>query len=727
MDNLIGKELFHNGDFEKGDEGWETVNLCLKKDTRDAYFEIVTKPQFNHNITESDTLISGKYAHFRTGNIHTWLTLKDGINLPAGEYTLTFAVKSYSTHFMFGIYSTKEVGCDDRFVPAASGSMLIDDVNESWKDINDFVENNGKYQKQWKEETLPVYATVKYCFTLGKETTIFPAIRGRSEAAVNSTEDVGIQSLYIDSLSLKCLKHYEERINSIEEYKASFILDKPVHNKNYAGLSAVFPCFWFLKDDTLEKPYTDAQLQISINKFLNMGIDIVRCVAFEPSYAWDSEKHCWDWNSDWMSGFYKYCDLMQKNGIEVVLNTAEGLTNPISQLGRENPIYYLAIKNNPNSFENYDSKNKTNEQMLAFHTELANWVELFAKEVINVRGYTNIKYWMEGTEVNNSSKEDIKFYQWMGWAKSVHQGFKNAGMRDKIKIVGPATAFDFNFSDTMSSTWKWLKWCVEDYEEVIDIYAAHAYGFPYVMGDDISDKYVTFTESCLDITKKTLKPFWHDEFNVLTDFGIYEESAEHPMQATQIALGQLCTMLSGSSTTMLWYPVDIKWPNRNDTCFPSWIDGIHILGLDRSILSGNAVPRYGYYVYCMLGTAIKSGDTVYKAEFDDNNQLYTMLLKHIDDSYSIVTVNMSYQENQIVYDLKDINNLVFERLEYDPDEFELPEEKDVGIGVDEFAVPTLKNKIIVSDKQLKMEGNLLFDKIAPYNVVVYNQVTREKC
>ena len=77
--------------------------------------------------------------------------------------------------------------------------------------------------------------------------------------------------------------------------------------------------------------------------------------------------------------------------------------------------------------------------------------------------------------------------------------------------------------------------------------------------------------------------------------------------------------------------------------------------------------------------------------------------------------------------LKDINNLVFERLEYDPDEFELPEEKDVGIGVDEFAVPTLKNKIIVSDKQLKMEGNLLFDKIAPYNVVVYNQVTREKC
>lgn len=103
-----------------------------------------------------------------------------------------------------------------------------------------------------------------------------------------------------------------------------------------------------------------------------------------------------------------------------------------------------------------------------------------------------------------------------------------------------------------------------------------------------------------------------------------------------------------------------------------------------------------------------------------------MLIKHKDENYSIVTVSMSYKENSIIYDLADVNKLVFERLEYDPNEFKLPNEDDVGIGIDEFAVPSLKNKIIVSDKQLKMEGNLLFDKIAPYNVVVYNQVTKEE-
>lgn len=106
--------------------------------------------------------------------------------------------------------------------------------------------------------------------------------------------------------------------------------------------------------------------------------------------------------------------------------------------------------------------------------------------------------------------------------------------------------------------------------------------------------------------------------------------------------------------------------------------------------------------------------------------LQSMLIKHKDENYSIVTVSMSYKENSIIYDLADVNKLVFERLEYDPNEFKLPNEDDVGIGIDEFAVPSLKNKIIVSDKQLKMEGNLLFDKIAPYNVVVYNQVTKEE-
>lgn len=725
MNISVKCELLSNGNFKKAAEGWKTVNLSLRKNSRDAFFEVTDKLPKNSCFFDGSS--KGRYfGHFRAGDIYTWLTLEDGILLEPGEYEWRVSLECHSSHLMFGMYSSKEVGCDDRLIPILDGSYRKDNKSESWNNNDEFIVIKGKYQMQWDQKSLPAYNSICYKFSIKSPTKVFPAIRGRAEAATNSTEDVGIQSIYIEEMNLKCVEKYDNVFNEVSECRVNFDLNNPVHDKNYAGLSAVFPCFWFLKDATLEKPYTEEQIRISLNKFLNMGIKIVRCVAFEPSYAWDSNKKCWDWQSEWMQGFYKYCDIMKENEIDIVLNTAEGLTSPISQMNRENPIYYLALQNNKELFENYIPEERTPQQLKAFHDELSKWVADFANEVILKRKYSNIKYWMEGTEVNNSSTEDIKFHQWMGWANAVHKGFKMAKIRDKIKIVGPATVIDFNFPKTRNSTLKWLNWCVEDYEEVIDIYAAHNYGFPYVMEDDISNQYNDFTELCLNVTKKSNKLFWHDEFNVLTDFGVYRESAEHPKHGTQIALGLICTILAGSNTTMLWYPVDIKWPDRDITSFPSWEDGIHILGLDKSILSGSAVPRYGYYVYCMLGTAIKPGDTVYKAEFNENNQLYTMLIKHKDENYSIVTVSMSYQENSIIYDLADVNNLVFERLEYDPNKFKLPNEDDVGIGIDEFAVPTLKNKIIVSDKQLKMEGNLLFDKIAPYNVVVYNQVTKEE-
>lgn len=718
MDILNGKNLLPNNDFKNGAEGWEAVNLCLKSDARNAYFEVVSEAKFNHTVADAGDALKGSFAHFRTGNIHTWLTLSDGVLLPAGEYVWNFAVKSYSTHVMFGVYSTKEVGCDDRLIPAMPGSRLTENGSDGQQVTEAFAEIGGRYQKEWPDNEIPVYVTVEYRFALERETRVFPAIRGRSEAAVNSRDEVGIQSMYIGGLALKCLKLYNKKADDTRECLASFDFNNPTQ-ENYAGLSAIFPCFWFLKDDSLENPYTEEQLRISVNKLLNMGIKIVRCVAFEPSYAWDGERHLWDWESDWMRGFYKYCDIMRENDIDIILNTAEGITSPITQLGRENPIYFLAVNSDPELFKGFSAAEADNEQIAVFRSELSKWVAEFAREVIVKRGYTNIKYWMEGTEVNNSSNEDSKFNQWIGLVGAVHLGLKAAKMRDKVKIVGPATGFWRTFKGAKS--FNWLDWCAEDYSDLIDICASHTYGFPYVMGDDIAEQYDEFTRACVGVTAKAGKLFWHDEFNVLTDFGIYRESAEHPMHATQIALGQLRTMACGANTTMLWYPVDIKWPNRRDTCFPSWVNGVHILGLDKSILSGDPVPRYGYYVYCMLGGAIKAGDTVYAAEFSENKKLYTVLLKHTDGSLALVTVNMSNLENKVAYRLDTPNKLVFERLVYDPDKFELPQKGEVGIGVDEFEQPTPQNRLITKSSEIETDGSLLHDAVAPFNVVVYRQ------
>lgn len=727
MSNMINTELLINGDFEQGENGWQAVNLSLKDSTPDAIFEVVDKPQFDHIITEQDELIKGNYAVFRAGDIRTWLTLKSGIYLPAGEYVWSFAVKSYSTHIMFGMYSSDEVGCDDRLIVAEKGSSRVDTLGNSWNDTNDFVIVNGKYQMEWNKEQIPRYNTVLYRFILKRPTTVFPAIRGRAESSTVGGVPVGLQPLYIDGMSVKCIKEYETQLIQDKEYIAKFQMETPVHNGNYAGLSAIFPCFWFVPDKTMQRKYTEEEIRISTNKFLQMGFSIARCLSFEAAYCWDAENDRWDWDSPWMSGFYKYCDIMQENNIDVIINTVQNITSYKTHLGLKNPMCIVAKANNPKLFETFDEKNVTYEQRTAIAKEFGKWLVDFYNEVVVKRGYTCVRYFQPATEPNNGMEskplEVVRngFECWAINLKACHDALSDMGIRNKFKFIGPSVAY----AGVVDNPWtahQWLKWCVEEYDYAIDIYAAHRYGYPYVMGDDVSERYFEFTKSCLDITEKTGKLFWHDEYNVLTAVGAYRESAEQPKHATHIALGQICTMISGSNTTMLWYPVDIKWPNSDITRFPSWENGVHILGLDKSILNGDAVPRYGYYVYCMLGTAIKSGDTVYRAEFDANNQLYTVLLRHKDESYSIITVNMSFRENSIVYNLKDVNDRVFARLEYDPNSFELPKENEVGIGVDEFAVPSPENKIILPQKELKMEDNLLRDSIGPYNVVVYNEI-----
>ena len=52
--------------------------------------------------------------------------------------------------------------------------------------------------------------------------------------------------------------------------------DNTAEQKEYAGLMGVLPCFWFVPDKTMEDPYTEEELEISVKKFLQMGLSTVR-------------------------------------------------------------------------------------------------------------------------------------------------------------------------------------------------------------------------------------------------------------------------------------------------------------------------------------------------------------------------------------------------------------------------------------------------------------------
>ncbi len=485
--------------------------------------------------------------------------------------------------------------------------------------------------------------------------------------------------------------------------------DSKAEQTNYSGLMGVLPCYWFVPDTATNYQYSEEELEISVKKFLQMGVSVVRCLCLEPAYSWDAVNDKWDWNSDWISGFYKYCDIMQKNGIDVIINTAEGVTGYNSYLGLENPLYVLAKANNPGIFDSYNEKKVTAAQKEAIAKEYGKWLVDFYNEVVVKRGYTCVKYFEPATEPNNSTESqsmEVVREDYDNWAlnlKACHEAMAAAGIRDKMKFVGPSVVHATESTNPWTAK-QWIEWCLADCDYAIDIYAAHSYGYGASMTDDLKGNYDSLIQNCYDLVKSTGKPFWCDEFNVMTQIGKYQESAEDANHGTQVALGYVYQMLKGISGTCAWYLTDIKWPNSNATTMPSWIEGIHMVGFDRSILE-STIPRKAYYAFCMLGTAIKAGDTVYEGTATEDG-LYSALLKHKDGTYSMVVINLSWNDNDITYKFSQkLSGKVFEKSVYNP----------------LTITPTTEYKPIEPTSELKVTDNTLKDTVGAYQVVVYNQ------
>ena len=456
---------------------------------------------------------------------------------------------------------------------------------------------------------------------------------------------------------------------------------------DFEGLCGVVPCYWFLPDSTMPDGYTEEQLEISTNKLIQMGMSKVRCLNFEPAYAWDAETDQWDWNSESMQGFYKYCDLMKENNIEIIINTAEGIGNATSKLGTENPIPIVAA----------------NEEITEY-AAYGNWVVDFVEEVVIKRGYDNIKYWEEATEPNNSSTSRDKFISWSLWMKSGVDALNSAGYGDYFEHIGPSVAITLD-SVNFEANLNWIKWATEELNDYIDIYAAHTYLRTDSCTEDYYAYWKNFVEACEEYVVPTGKPFWCDEYNVMgSGYEANDTLRNDSLHATQVAAAQVALMANGVDCAVLWSPVDMKFPNTDKT-EGEFYQGIHKVGIDRSVLESSK-PYNAYYTYSLLGSVIEDGDIVYEGNNTDKG-LRSILLEHKDGTYSLVVINLSWIYNKSTFVLPEqLKNATFTKSYYDP----------VSFRADESAtLITAKSQITVSDE------NSFVDSIGGYYVVVYDQ------
>ncbi len=465
---------------------------------------------------------------------------------------------------------------------------------------------------------------------------------------------------------------------------------------DYGGLGGVFSGDWFLPDSTNEfGKMTDKERELSIKRFKQMGVSVVRYFGFQPGFAWDDTNDKWDWDSEYMQGFYEFADLMKENGVEIILNIIEGFD--YAQMGEPTPFadFYKAET----------ASDKADKKDALYQGYYADWIVNVVNEVIVKRGYTNVTSIMYATEPNNSTQnkgDDVdyaKFINYSGYIKASHNALKAAGLRDKVEFIGPNCPI--NIQQQKFSGENWLRWSIDQLNDYLDVYSIHMYTYAENMGQDTADIWEEYLAKWVKWVEPTGKKFCHDEYNCLLRSGDNEDMND-PYQATQLALAQIQTMANGANTNLIWTLWDIKFCGSTKTELPRFDEGYQRWGIHPSV-EKSTIPHYAYYVYCMLGTAIKSGDTVYAGTADESGT-YSVLIKHKNGKYSIVAINMSLTANNITFKMPSGISGEFDRLVYDPATFK----------------KTTEGTPITATSTVKVSSSWT-DTLSGYNVVVYNQ------
>lgn len=239
--------------------------------------------------------------------------------------------------------------------------------------------------------------------------------------------------------------------------------EKPVQ-ENYLGANAVYHCYATLPDST-GRAYTEEECALEFERVKKCGLKIAR--TFFRWYGWDKEKQCFDWeNEPYIKGFYKWAKAMQEIGTDIALQVGWWCPEDVIGRGPNGDSPFNKDDNWENSVQNY-----------------AKWVSEVAHQLIEVRGFTNIKYFMMFTEPQRPSRRyniegKSPYEAWRDCVVAAHNQLVKDNRRHLVKFVGP--------DEGSTTTSDMVKWVAENCDEVIDIYSSHNYiSYEPILPEDI--------------------------------------------------------------------------------------------------------------------------------------------------------------------------------------------------------------------------------------------------
>ena len=221
--------------------------------------------------------------------------------------------------------------------------------------------------------------------------------------------------------------------------------------EHFYGAGGVYHAYTF-RDDYPDKQYTEEERNIELERVKNMELKIARTYFDLCAY----ENGEWNWENKEMQALYKWLEKMQEFGVDVALNAAWWISGHIFA-NKESPLY--------------------NENPKIAARNYGNWVSEVVHQLIEVRGFTNVKYLVILTEPNDGcwtlscerhdELPDYKAYELC--ARAVDRQLRADGRRNLVKLVGPNTGIIGDCNPRM------LEWAVKTIDDSIDIYSSHTY------------------------------------------------------------------------------------------------------------------------------------------------------------------------------------------------------------------------------------------------------------
>lgn len=229
-------------------------------------------------------------------------------------------------------------------------------------------------------------------------------------------------------------------------------LNNPVQT-NFLGNNAVYHGYAGMPDVD-GRVYSDELCEIEADRAAALGLRVTR--TFYKWWAWDDNTRTWNWDNEVISCFYRWLKRMKDRNIMVALNTGWCMPGDVNGNGW-----------------NPDTPFKHEDGWINQVKAYAKWVSESLYQLIELRGFTNIKYIhlftepQYGTKFNYQIDNKHAYELWADCAKAVTEQLVADGRRHLVKIIGP------NEGSTATSIMN--KWAAEKADEYVDIYSSHNY------------------------------------------------------------------------------------------------------------------------------------------------------------------------------------------------------------------------------------------------------------